>query len=43
MKKALITASKESGLSETLFFGVATATLDALRTGFESDWEKAED
>jgi sugar-specific transcriptional regulator TrmB len=43
-KEALITASKESGLGESPSLWTNNNNLiGVLRTGFESDWEKAED
>jgi hypothetical protein len=43
-KEALITASKESGLGESPSLWTNNSNLiGILRTGFESDWEKAED
>ncbi len=43
-KEALITASKESGLGESPSLWTNNCNLiGVLRTGFESDWQKAED
>ena len=43
-KEALITTSKESGLGESPSLWTNNSNLiGVLRTGFESDWEKAED
>ena len=43
-KEALITASKESGLGESPSLWTNNSNLiGVLRTGFESDWKKAED
>ncbi len=43
-KEALITTSKESGLGESPSLWTNNGNLiGVLRTGFESDWEKAED
>jgi len=43
-KEALITASKESGLGERPSLWTNNGNLiGVLRTGFESEWEKAED
>jgi sugar-specific transcriptional regulator TrmB len=43
-KEALITTSKESGLGESPSLWANNSNLiGVLRTGFESDWEKAED
>jgi sugar-specific transcriptional regulator TrmB len=43
-KEGLITASKESGLGESPSLWTNNSNLiGVLRTGFESDWEKAED
>jgi len=40
----LITASKETGLGESPSLWTNNSNLiGVLRTGFESDWEKAED
>jgi sugar-specific transcriptional regulator TrmB len=43
-KEALITTSKETGLGESPSLWTNNSNLiGVLRTGFESDWEKAED
>jgi sugar-specific transcriptional regulator TrmB len=43
-KEALITTSKESGLGESPSLWTNNSNLiGVLRTGFESDWKKAED
>ena len=42
-KEALITTSKESGLGESPSLWTNNSNLiGVLRTGFESDWKKAE-
>jgi hypothetical protein len=43
-KEALITTNKESGLGESPSLWTNNSNLlGVLRTGFESDWQKAED
>jgi hypothetical protein len=42
-KEALITTSKESGLGESPSLWTNNNLIGVLRTGFESDWKRAED